>query len=237
MSYLLLLLLPVPTLPLVLELTPATLPDALQRATPLRPLMLEFYAPWCASCAALEPHYARASSLGGASAEWARIDASAYHSVALRFGVGGYPTVLHVRGGELRGVPLPEAGPGAPEALADFARAGWQRHAPLDGSGGTWRGPLGLAGHAKFLAARPFELAAAALTPLAASFGAPPVVAQFMVALGAVAGAAGGLIAVALCLGPRKRRLVGGRAKKLTTPVVSWKLAALNWAEGHSRTI
>ena len=193
----------------VLELTPSTLSAELARSAS-HPLILEFYAPWCGGCQELAPHFERASELAHGAAVWARIDASQYHSVALRFGVGGYPTLFHVHGGEIR--PAPSSG-GA-EGLAAFARAGWRGARPLPGGGGALRGPLGLAGLAKFYAARPFEVAAAALTPAAAAAGLPPVAAQFLVALGAVSGAAGGLIALALCLGPRKRR---GAAAALRT--------------------
>ncbi len=185
----------------MLELNPTTLSSALA-ASDAHPLILEFYAPWCGGCRELAPHYERASELARGAATWARIDASQFHSVALRFGVTGYPTLFHVHAGELRAAP---SGGGGAEGLAAFARGGWRAQPPLP-RGGALRGPLGLAGLVKFYAARPFELAVAALTPAAAAAGLPPVAAQFLVALGAVSGTASAIIAVALWLGPRKRR-------------------------------
>ena len=187
-----------PALPHVLELTPSSIGGALSRSGET-PLILEFYAPWCDGCKNLAPHFERASDLARDTA-WARIDASMYHSVALRFGVSGYPTLFHVYQGQLRAAPS-----GGAEALAEFARRGWRKQPPLP-RGGALQGPLGLSGVLKFYAARPFEIAVAVVTPAAAAAGLPPVAAQFVVALGAVSGAAGVIIAVALCLGPRKRK-------------------------------
>lgn len=197
---LLLLLLLQPAATHVAELTPHNLSDALT-ASSSHPLILEFYAPWCGGCRELAPVYERAAELARTDAAWARIDASRYQSVALRFGVSGYPTIFHVFKGELRAV----AGGGGAEGLAAFARRGWKGAPPLPRTGAL-RGPLGASGLVKFYAARPFELAVAALTPAAEAVGLPPVAAQFIVALVAVSGCASAIIAVALCLGPRKRR-------------------------------
>ena len=125
---LLLLLLIQPAVTHVAELTPHNLSDALT-ASASHPLILEFYAPWCGGCKNLAPHFERASDLARDTA-WARIDASMYHSVALRFGVSGYPTLFHVYQGQLRAAPS-----GGAEALAEFARRGWRKQPPLPRGG------------------------------------------------------------------------------------------------------
>ena len=148
------------------------------------PIVLEFYAPWCAHCAAYAPHYARAAELGQSLASWARVDGSRHYSLSLRFAVAGFPTLFYLgeagsgsgRGGarEVRRLALTSQ---SHEGVLEYARGGWRLQA-LEGQD-WWRGPWGPLALAKFHAARAYEAAFAVLEAPAAAFDIPAVAVQF----------------------------------------------------------
>ena len=184
--------------------------DAFLDARPSTPVILEFYAPWCAHCAAYAPHYARAAEQGGALAAWARVDGSAHYSLALRFSVLGFPTLFYLgaaaaaggEGGSAREVRRLGLTSQSHEGVLEYARGGWRLQA-LEGSG--WRGPWGPLALAKFHAARAYEVAYGALAAPAAALEIPPVVVQFTLILLLLCALTSTVVACAVWCGSARR--------------------------------
>mmetsp|Transcript_45897 Transcript_45897/g.67308 ORF Transcript_45897/g.67308 Transcript_45897/m.67308 type:complete len:222 (-) Transcript_45897:843-1508(-) len=87
--------------------------------------LLEFYAPWCGYCKRLESTYEDvAQELAGQGVHVARIDGSKFKSVGARFGIQGFPTILHVKDQVVRR----QQGEKTKESLVDFALLGWQSY-------------------------------------------------------------------------------------------------------------
>lgn len=55
--------------------------------------MVEFYAPWCGHCKALEPEYKQAASDLAGQVKLGKVDCTENEGLARRFGVSGYPTI------------------------------------------------------------------------------------------------------------------------------------------------
>jgi thioredoxin len=77
----------------VKELDEATFDDAIAGG----PLLVDFWAPWCRPCKALEP------ILEELPVEVARLNVDEQPSIASRFSVLSIPTVILFSGGEARG--------------------------------------------------------------------------------------------------------------------------------------
>ena len=185
--------------------------DAFLDARPSTPVILEFYAPWCAHCAAYAPHYARAAEQGGALAAWARVDGSAHYSLALRFNVFGCPPLFYLgaaaaaaggEGGSAREVRRLALTSQSHEGVLEYARGGWRLQA-LEGGG--WRGPWGPLALAKFHAARAYEVAYGALAAPAAALEIPPVAVQFTLILLLLCALTSTVVACAVWCGSARR--------------------------------
>ena len=88
-----------PESPFVTALTDETFSDFVDESDQ-QPVIVEFYAPWCGHCKALAPTYARLAEEYKDKAKFAKIDATAFKTLAQAHGVKGYPTILWFKGGE-----------------------------------------------------------------------------------------------------------------------------------------
>jgi protein disulfide-isomerase-like protein len=57
--------------------------------------MVEFYAPWCGHCKALEPEWNAASAALKGKVKFAKVDATENEQLARKSGVSGYPTIKY----------------------------------------------------------------------------------------------------------------------------------------------
>ena len=121
--------------------------------------MVELYAPWCGHCKRLEPEYERAAQQLFGRVSFGRVDGSRYRSLAMRFGVQGYPTLFHVHGetGDVRRAVVQHTA----ESLVGFATAGWR--APAWAPIPPWQSPNGVVKRAVFAGTRLAEKGARAV--------------------------------------------------------------------------
>ena len=66
-----------------------------------RPVVVDFWAPWCGPCKAIEPALEELSAAGG-RAEFVKLDIDENPRVASRYGVLSIPTVILFADGEAR---------------------------------------------------------------------------------------------------------------------------------------
>jgi thioredoxin 1 len=67
-----------------------------------RPVVVDFWAPWCGPCKAIERSLDELQAEGGGGAEFVKLDIDANPRAADRFGVLSLPTVIVFVGGEPR---------------------------------------------------------------------------------------------------------------------------------------
>jgi thioredoxin 1 len=82
------------------ELTDATFETEVLGAE--RPVVVDFWAPWCSPCRAIEPALADLASELAGKVEFRRLDVDANPVSAARFGVLSLPTVILFAGGEAK---------------------------------------------------------------------------------------------------------------------------------------
>jgi thioredoxin 1 len=82
----------------MIEVTDATFEDEVLRAD--GPVLVDFWAPWCKPCDAIEPHLEAIAADTGA--KLVRVDVDTQLGAPSRYGVLSLPTVLLFSGGELR---------------------------------------------------------------------------------------------------------------------------------------
>ncbi|RXH83664.1 hypothetical protein DVH24_005917 [Malus domestica] len=76
----------------VVVLKAANFSDAVEKN---RFMMVEFYAPWCGHCQALNPEYAAAATeLKGEDVVLAKVDATEENELSQEYGVEGFPTIF-----------------------------------------------------------------------------------------------------------------------------------------------
>ena len=64
------------------------------------PVVVDFWAPWCKPCEAIEPHLLALAEEWGERARLVRVDVDEEPGVSARYGVLSLPTVILFAGGE-----------------------------------------------------------------------------------------------------------------------------------------
>ena len=82
----------------MLELTDATFEHEVLRAE--RPVVVDFWAPWCGPCRAVEPILRQLESEHGGRVMFAKLDIDENLQTASRYDVLSIPTVILFEGGE-----------------------------------------------------------------------------------------------------------------------------------------
>ena len=81
------------------ELDDATFQESINRAT--RPVLVDFWAPWCPPCRALAPTIEAIAEQFEGRADVAKLDIDQNPETAAAYGIRSIPTVLIFRGGRL----------------------------------------------------------------------------------------------------------------------------------------
>ncbi|KAG6590912.1 protein disulfide-isomerase domain [Phytophthora cinnamomi] len=84
--------------------------------------LVEFYAPWCGHCKKLAPIYEKVADELKGEVNVAKVDVTENSELGKRFGIRGFPTVLHFSHGKS----YKFAGKRTLEDLAAFARGGFK---------------------------------------------------------------------------------------------------------------
>jgi len=63
------------------------------------PIVIDFWADWCAPCHAMTPQFAQAATLLKGRAVFAKVDSDGSPRISARFAVRSIPTLLLIRGG------------------------------------------------------------------------------------------------------------------------------------------
>nr|WP_115512245.1 thioredoxin domain-containing protein [Xanthomonas arboricola] len=63
------------------------------------PLVVGFWAPWCAPCLSMAPQFAAAAATLEPQVRLAKVDTDLHPALGTRFGIRSIPTLLVIRGG------------------------------------------------------------------------------------------------------------------------------------------
>ena len=90
--------------------------------------LIEFYAPWCGHCKRFAPTYeAVARTLSKSNVGVGKVDGSKERSLTSRFEIRGYPTILFIRGWEVRQY----RGPRTHDDIVQFVLSDYQYIDPM----------------------------------------------------------------------------------------------------------
>jgi thioredoxin 1 len=84
----------------VIEVTDATFEHEVLEAE--GPVLVDFWAPWCKPCEAIEPHLVALVDEWGERARLVRVNVDVEAGLASRYGVLSLPTVILFAGGEAK---------------------------------------------------------------------------------------------------------------------------------------
>ena len=82
------------------EVSDASFEDEVLRAP--RPVVVDFWAPWCGPCRAVEPIFGQLAAEHAGRVDFVRLDLDANPVFASRYGVLSLPTAILFEGGEAR---------------------------------------------------------------------------------------------------------------------------------------
>ena len=82
------------------ELTDSNFENDVLKAN--RPVVVDFWAPWCGPCKAVEPVFADLAAALGGRVEFAKLNIDENPVTASRYGVLSIPTAILFEGGEAR---------------------------------------------------------------------------------------------------------------------------------------